>query len=97
MYHSPVIHAKRIEPDCYNLPDLQESLGHFKSSSNQVNMTDAVTTMMVLNKKEYDIHSQQKFCKGQIESLFEKTGLTEISTHQGLLIKTEEGLFIKIG
>jgi len=98
MYPSPVIHAKRVAPGCFKPTAMEEKVGHPKQFPSRENAAaDIVAKLLDLNKKEYEINSQQKICTGQIESLFRKNELTEIQTPQGKLIKTEEGLFLKIG
>jgi hypothetical protein len=97
MYPSPVVHAKRILPDCCKLPEREEKIGHFKRTSAQERINESIARLIELNKKEYDIHSQKRVCNGQIENLFSKNAVTEMQTPQGLLIKTRDGLFLKIG
>jgi hypothetical protein len=47
--------------------------------------------------KRYKISEQEKILKGQIEDLFERANLREIMTPQGLMLKTDGGIFIKVG
>lgn len=97
MYPSPVIHAKRVAPNCFKATTMDEKIGHPKQVPTRENATDFIAKLLDLNKKEYEIHSQQKICTGQIESLFKKNEVKEMQTPQGMLIKTEDGLFLKIG
>jgi retron-type reverse transcriptase len=97
MYPSPVIHAKRISPDCYKMPKRNDRIGHFKNASAQERINDSIMRLIELNKKEYEIRNQKKICNGQIENLFSKNAITEMQTPEGLLIKTEDGLFLRIG
>jgi len=97
MYPSPIIHAKRVAPNCFKPTTPDEKVGHPNKVPTRANVTDYVAQLIDLNKKEYEIHSQQKICTGQIENLFTKNDLVEIQTPQGKLIKTKDGLFLKIG
>jgi len=97
MYPSPIIHAKKVSPNCFKPMTLEEKTGHPKQIPTRENATDFVAKLLELNKKEYELHSQQKICTGQIENLFIKNDLVEIQTPQGKLIKTKDGLFLKIG
>jgi hypothetical protein len=53
--------------------------------------------LLELNKKQYELAQQQEIFRGQIEDLFARTNTRELQTPQGLLVKTDEGLFIKVG
>jgi len=97
MYSSPVVHALRRKPGCILLPKKEDRIGHFKQLPPKQGVSDALSRLLELNKKEYEIHSQQKICSGQLESLFERNNFTEIQTPQGILIKNEDGFFIKVG
>jgi hypothetical protein len=52
--------------------------------------------MLELNKRQYEITEQQKILKGQIEDLFERTNTRELATPQGMMFKTDDGIFIKV-
>jgi len=58
---------------------------------------DALSAIIELNKKQFEISEQQKIMKGQIEDLFERTNTREFQTPQGLMIKTDDGIFLKVG
>jgi len=96
MYPSPVIHAVRVLPNCFSLPKQEERTGHFKQAPVKESVDDTLRRLIDLNKKEYELRQQRGICNGQIESLFSRNSLTEIQTPQGLLIKTEEGFFLKV-
>ena len=96
MYPSPVIHAVRVRPNCFSLPKQEERVGHFKQAPVKEGADDTLRRLIDLNKKEYELRQQRGICNGQMESLFSRNGLTEIQTPQGLLIKTEEGFFLKV-
>ncbi|PKM60708.1 MAG: hypothetical protein CVU99_06700 [Firmicutes bacterium HGW-Firmicutes-4] len=97
MYPTPIIHAQRIQPDCFVLNSPKENIGHFKSHSPKRKAADALSSLMELNKKKYEIEEQQAVFKGQLESLFERSNSYELQTPQGLLVKTDDGIFIKVG
>jgi len=96
MYPSPVIHAVRVQPHCFSLPRQVERTGHFKQAPVKESVDDALRRLIDLNKKDYELRQQRGICNGQIESLFSRNDLTEIQTPQGLLIKNEEGFFLKV-
>ena len=96
-YPSPVVHALRRKSGCVKLPRKEDSIGHFKQLSPKQGVEETLSRMMDLNKKEYEIKAQQKICNGQLESLFTRNEITEIQTPQGLLIKNDDGFFIKVG
>jgi len=97
MYPSPIIHAKRIKDDCFTLSKPQDSIGHFRSKTKEHRAVDALSSLIELNKKEYEIREQQSVFKGQIEQLFDRNNSREFQTPQGLLIKNDDGIFIKVG
>jgi retron-type reverse transcriptase len=97
LYPTPIIHAMRVTPDCFKPSAPQDNIGHFKGKTPEHKAEDALTGLLELNKKAYEIREQQNIFKGQIESLFERNNLTEFQTPQGLLVKTNDGLFIKVG
>ena len=96
-YPTPIIHALRVDRGCFKFTDPKENIGHFKAKTPQHKAMDALTSLISLNEKQYEISEQQAVLKGQIENLFERTGTREIMTPQGLLLKTDEGFFIKVG
>ena len=97
LYPTPIIHAKRVKADCFMPSDYKDSVGHFKGKTPEHRAEDALAGLLELNKKAYEIREQQGVFKGQIENLFERNNTREIQTPQGLLIKTDDGLFIKVG
>jgi hypothetical protein len=97
LYPTPVIHALRRKPDCMTLQAKGDSIGHFKQLPAKQGAADALSRMLELNKKEYEIKSQRNIVSGQLESLFKRGNITEIQTPQGLLIKNNDGFFIKVG
>jgi hypothetical protein len=97
MYPSPVIHALRRKPGCVNLPQKENHIGHFKQTTARQGAEDALSRLLALNKQEYEIKTQKRICNGQLESLFTRNDIKEIETPQGLLIKAEDGFYIKLG
>jgi len=97
IYPTPIIHARRIQSDCFTLSAPKDNIGHFKAKLPQDKAADALSSLLVLNKKAYEIQAQQSIFKGQIESLFERASSSELLTPQGLLMKTDDGIFIKVG
>jgi RNA-directed DNA polymerase len=96
MYPTPIIHAKRVKNDCFILSTPLDNIGHFKSKTPKHRAEDALSSLLNLNKKAYEICEQQRIFKGQIEHLFEHNDTREFQTPQGLLVKTDEGIFIKV-
>jgi hypothetical protein len=96
MYSSPVIHARRIKEDCISVPEKDDTIGHFKQLPTKLSLDDAISRLMELNKKEAEIVSHKKICYGQIENLLLRSNATEIETSQGLLIKKDDGIFLKV-
>jgi len=97
MYPTPIIHALRIDKNCFTPSTIKDSIGHFKSKMPQDKAEDALSSLLALNKKAYEIQEQQNIFKGQIESLFERNSLSEVRTPLGMLVKTDDGLFVKVG
>ena len=97
IYPTPIIHALRVDPGCYIPAEPKDNLGHFKAKNPLDKATDALTSMLELNRKHYEIAQQQEILKGQIEDLFQRNNTLEIQTPQGLVIKTDDGIFIKVG
>lgn len=97
IYPTPIIHALRVDRECFKPTGPKDNIGHFKAKNPKDKATDALTYLIELNKKQYEITQQQDIFKGQIEDLFERTNTRELQTPQGLLIKTDDGLFIKVG
>jgi len=97
IYPTPIIHALRIKKDCFVPSAPKDAVGHFKGKTPQHKAEDALSSLLTLNKKAYEIQEQQNIFKGQIESLFERTNIREFQTPQGLLVKTDDGIFIKVG
>jgi hypothetical protein len=97
VYPTPIIHALRVDRECFKPMEPKDSIGHFKAKNPKDKATDALGYLIELNKKQYEISQQQEIFRGQIEDLFERTNTRELQTPQGLLVKTDEGLFIKIG
>jgi hypothetical protein len=97
VYPTPIIHALRVDRECFKPTEPKDNIGHFKAKNPHDKATDALGYLIELNKKQYEISEQQKIFRGQIEDLFERTGTRELQTPQGLLIKTDDGLFIKVG
>lgn len=97
MYPSPIVHAKRVKPDCFIMRTVGESVGHFKQTAPKHSAEDAVSQLLQLNKQAYEIRSQQSAYARQVEALFARNDINEIETPHGLLLKTEQGLFIKVG
>ena len=97
MYPTPIIHALRVDQECFKFTGPKDNIGHFKAKNPKDKAVDALSSMIELNKKQFEISEQQKILKGQIADLFERTNTQEFQTPQGLLIKTEDGIFIKVG
>ena len=97
MYPSPVIHAKKILPGCFNSFHKEENIGHFQRKPVKQNTEDILSRLIELNKQQYEINVQQKICAGQIKNLLARNEILELQTPQGLLINNESGLFIKVG
>ena len=97
LYPTPIIHAIRVKADCFEPIDMKERIGHFKGRTPEHRAKDALAGLLELNRKADEIREQQDIFKGQIEDLFERSNTRELHTPQGLLIKNDEGLFIKVG
>jgi hypothetical protein len=97
LYPTPIIHALRVDRECFKPTKPKDNIGHFKAKNPHDKATDALGYLIELNKKQFEISEQKKIFEGQIEDLFERTSTRELQTPQGLLIKTDEGLFIKVG
>jgi hypothetical protein len=97
MYATPIIHAIRVKADCFTPSSPKDNIGHFRGRTPESRAEDALSGLLDLNKKAYEIREQQNIFKGQIESLFERNNIHEFQTPQGLLVKTDDGLFIKVG
>jgi hypothetical protein len=59
MFPSPVIHAMRVDPSCFRLPAKEDQIGHFKQLPIKDDISSTVLRMIDLNKKEYEVKSQQ--------------------------------------
>jgi hypothetical protein len=97
IYATPIIHARRVKADCFMPAAPKDSIGHFRGKTPERKAEDALSGLLELNKKQYEIQEQQKIFRGQINSLFERGNISEFQTPQGLLIKTDDGIFIKVG
>jgi len=97
IYPTPIIHALRVKNDCFIPSTPTDNAGHYKAKTPKHKAEDALSSLLSLNKKVYEIKEQQEILKGQIESLFERTNTSEIQTPHGLLIKNGDGIFIKVG
>ena len=97
MYPTPIIHAIRVDSDCFKPALPKDSIGHFKARNPKDKAVDALSAIMELNKKQYEIQEQQKILKSQIEDLFERSNTRELLTPQGLMVKTDDGIFLKVG
>lgn len=97
LYPTPVIHALRNNPGCYN-PDAAKELskGHFKGGTGKKGIPGLIESLMDINKKQADIAQQQSICKDRINELFKKNNIFEFQTSYGLVVKTEEGIFLKL-
>ena len=96
IYPTPIIHALRVDRECFKPTKAKDDIGHFKAKNPKDKAVNALSAIIELNKKQYEISEQQKILKGQIEDLFERTKTQEFQTPQGLLIKTDDGIFIKV-
>lgn len=96
IYPSPIIHALRVKGDCFTPNTPKDNIGHFKAKTPQHKAEDALSSLLSLNKKAYEIQEQQNIFKGQIDNLFERIDTCEIQTPHGLLIKNDGGIFIKV-
>lgn len=96
IYPTPVIHAMRKNKDCFKLPEQTENIGHFKKLPPKQGIQDILAKTIELNKKSHEIKTQQNICQNRLEQLFERNNFTELDTPYGLLIKNEDGIFIKI-
>jgi retron-type reverse transcriptase len=96
MYPSPIIHAKRVQPKCFTALTKKEKIGHFKPLPDKQNVADSLSRLMELNRREQEIKSQKRVFREKIELLFERNGITEMETPQGLVVRTEQGLCIKL-
>ena len=97
IYPTPIIHALRVDRNCFRPTNPSESIGHFKAKNPKDKAVDALSAMIDLNIKQYEISEQQKILKGQIDDLFERIGAQEFLTPQGMLVKGRDGIFLKIG
>ena len=97
LYPTPIIHALRVDRNCFKPTEPKDSIGHFKAKNPKDKATDALGYLIELNEKQYEISQQHEIFRGQIEDLFDRTNTCELQTPQGLLIKTDEGLFVKVG
>jgi hypothetical protein len=97
IYPTPIIHALRVDRDCFKPTGPKDNIGHFKAKNTKDKAKDALGYLIELNKKQYEISQQQDVFRGQIEDLFDRTNTRELQTPQGLLIKADDGLFIKVG
>lgn len=97
IYPTPLIHALRQKSDCFKMPDKAENIGHFKKLPIKSDINNTLSRVIELNKKSHELNLQKDICKTHLEDLFAKNEYTQIDTPYGLLIKNEEGVFIKIG
>jgi hypothetical protein len=97
IYPTPIIHALRVDRECFKPSEPKDNIGHFKARNPKDKAVDALSAIIELNKKQYEVSEQQKILKGQIEDLFERTDTREFQMPQGILIKTDDGIFIKVG
>ena len=96
IYPTPVIYAMRKNKDCFKLPEPSENIGHFKKLPPKQGVQAILAKTIELNKKSHEIKTQQTICQNRLEQLFERNNFTELDTPYGLLIKNEDGIFIKI-
>ena len=97
IYPTPLIHAMRQNSSCFKMPVKAESTGHFKRLPVKADINNTLSKVIELNKKSHEINMQKEICKNHLEDLFERNEYTQIDTPYGLLIKNEDGVFIKIG
>ena len=97
LYPTPIIHALRVDRQCFTPAEPKDSIGHFKARNPKDKAVDALSAMLDLNKRKYEIAEQQKILKGQIEDLFERTSTSELMTPHGLMLKSDDGIFLKVG
>jgi len=97
IYPTPIIHALRVKINCFTPNTPKDNIGHFKAKTPKHKAEDALSSLLTLNKKAYEIQEQQNIFKGQIENLFDRINASEIQTPQGMLIKNDDGIFIKVG
>ena len=95
-YPTPIIHALRVDSKCFKPIPLKNNIGHFRAKNPQDKAADALSAILDLNKKLYEITEQKSIFKGQIEDLFDRLNSSEYHTPQGLLIKNDDGIFIKV-
>jgi len=67
IYPTPIIHALRVDRECFKPTAPQDNIGHFKAKNPKDKAMDALSAMIELNKKRYEIAEQHKILKGQIE------------------------------
>ncbi|MCL2147274.1 MAG: reverse transcriptase/maturase family protein [Synergistaceae bacterium] len=96
LYPTPIIHALRVDNECFKPTPPKDNIGHFKAKNPKEKATDAISAIIELNKNQYEISEQKKILKGQIEYLFERDNNRELITPLGLLIKTDDGIFMKV-
>lgn len=96
LYPTPLIHALREKRDCFILSEASKNIGHFKKLPPKQDIHETLSKTLTLNKQIHELKTQQKICRQRLEDLFEKNGYMEIETPQGLLIKNDEGMFIKL-
>lgn len=95
IYPTPLIHAMRIDRECYHFVPFGEEKKQNKISK-KISKDDAVAKMLDINQKLYNLNAQKEIFKSQLVSLFEQNGLEEIETPHGTIIKNQDGLFIKL-
>lgn len=101
LYPTPLIHALRQKKDCFTLPKnnakkTSNNIGHFKKLPVKQDINETLVKTLKLHRQINEMKIQQNICKKRLESLFENNGYQEIETPHGLLIKNNEGLFIKL-
>ena len=96
IYPTPIIHALRVDHECFKPIYPKDNIGHFRAKNPQDKAADALSAILDLNKKLYEITEQKSIFKGQIEDLFDRLNTSEYHTPQGLLIKNDDGIFIKV-
>ena len=95
IYPTPIIHALRVDPDCFKLPEQTDNDAHLKEKNPKSREQGVLSSGLELSGKQHKKAKRKKATNTQTEELFERKNSTEIHTPQGILIRTDEGIFIR--
>lgn len=94
IYPTPVIYAMREKKDCFKFEECSSIRN--KNLMPKMRACEVLSKTIEINKKMTELREQKAICKTMLEDIFERNQYLELETPYGLLVKNEDGVFIKI-